>query len=238
MIIAIDGPAGSGKSTIAKLVAARLGFTYLDTGAMYRAVAWRALENGVDMTEPLSEASLKALGAIASEEEIRFVRRPGETQASQVFINDRDVSAEIRTPTVDKAVSPVSAQEVVRAALVKQQRKIGLACDTVMEGRDIGTVVFPEAELKVFLTACPEERAQRRTIQNASRQGLFFDEDVYEQTLASIISRDAYDSTRPTSPLKAAADSIEIDSTGMAIETVVKYVIDLVEDIRGMPAEQ
>ncbi|MCL2883665.1 MAG: (d)CMP kinase [Coriobacteriia bacterium] len=238
MIIAIDGPAGSGKSTIAKLVAARLGFTYLDTGAMYRAVAWRALENDVDMTEPLSEASLKALGVIASEEEIRFVRRPGETQASQVFINDRDVSAEIRTPTVDKAVSPVSAQEVVRAALVKQQRKIGLACDTVMEGRDIGTVVFPEAELKVFLTACPEERAQRRTIQNASRQGLFFDEDVYEQTLASIISRDAYDSTRPTSPLKAAADSIEIDSTGMAIETVVKYVIDLVEDIRGMPAEQ
>ena len=229
MIIAIDGPAGSGKSTIAKLVAHRLGFAYLDTGAMYRAVACRAVEEGLDLNDPLSAETIAAIGEIAQNEEISFGYLAGEAVASQIFIDGKDVTEQIRSPQADRAVSPVSADAGVRQALIKQQHTIGSSRDTVMEGRDIGTVVFPDAELKIFLTASPEERAQRRTIQNAARQGLSFDEDEYEKTLADILRRDEYDSSRQLSPLLAAADSIELDSTGQTIEHVVSSIVKLAQ---------
>jgi len=232
LIIAIDGPAGSGKSTIAKLVARRLGFAYLDTGAMYRAVAWLSLDKGIDVSDPLSADSVEAILAIARSEPISFGYQAGEPLPSQVFIGGRDVTVEIRTAEVDRAVSSVSAIAEVRAALVVQQRRFGSENDTVMEGRDIGTVVFPEAELKVFLTASAEERAQRRTIQNAERKGTSFDEAEYASVLADIQRRDRYDSTRAVSPLAAANDSVILDSTGLCITEVVSRVVELAEERR------
>ncbi|MCL1879916.1 MAG: (d)CMP kinase [Actinomycetia bacterium] len=233
MIIAIDGPAGSGKSTVAKLVAQRLGFAYLDTGAMYRAVAWRAVQDGLDLSEPLAASALERIRVIAAEEAIDFGYLPGEPVASQVFIGGQDVSVQIRTPEADRAVSPVSADPGVRQALTSQQRNIGRSRDTVMEGRDIGTVVFPDAELKVFLTASAEERAQRRAIQNAARQGTSFSEQEYERILADIQRRDNYDSSREVAPLAAATDSVELDTTGTTIERVVQQIVDLAGQKQG-----
>jgi len=232
MIIAIDGPAGSGKSTVAKLVATRLGFTYLDTGAMYRAVACQALAGNIDLTEPLSAASTERIVAIAETQPIAFAFSGDKTPPSRVLINGRDVTESIRTPAVDRAVSPVSAEPGVRQALTEQQRRFGLANNTVMEGRDIGTVVFPSAELKIFLTASPEERAHRRTLQNAEREGRDFDEAEYEAILADINRRDAYDSSREAAPMVAADDSVVLDSTEMTIEQVVDTIVGLAEQRR------
>ncbi|MDR2108859.1 MAG: (d)CMP kinase [Coriobacteriales bacterium] len=230
MIIALDGPAGSGKSTVAKLVATRLGFAYLDTGAMYRSVAWRALEEGLELNPPLPDESIQAMRRIAADEPITFGYLPGRATPSQVFINGREVTTQIRTPATDVAVSPVSAEPGVRAALTEQQRVIGHAGDTVMEGRDIGTVVFPDAELKVFLTATAEERAHRRYQQNVEKarsagqdyNGL--DEDAI---LADIQRRDTADSTRAAAPLVAAADSVLLDTTELTIDEVVERIIAL-----------
>jgi cytidylate kinase len=220
MIIAIDGPAGSGKSTVAKLVAGQLGFAYLDTGAMYRAVAVLAVEQNLDLSDN------KALANLATSAKISFGYLPGEPLPSQVFINGQDVTAAIRTPAIDVAVSPVSATAEVRTALVEQQRIIGAAQDTVMEGRDIGTVVFPNAELKVYLTASPEARAARRTAQNAQRHGA--DEQLSEaEVLADIKRRDKYDSERAVAPLKPAEDSIELDTTDLSIDQVCQRIITL-----------
>jgi cytidylate kinase len=227
MIIAIDGPAGSGKSTVAKLAARRLGFAYLDTGAMYRAVAWRALAQRIDLSEPLSEVSKERIRAIARIEPIRFGFTRGDPLPSQVLINDEDVTAQIRTPQTDKAVSPVSADPGVREALTEQQRDFGREYDTVMEGRDIGTVVFPDAELKVFLTASAEERARRRATQNAAKVGR--DAATAEETaiiLADLLRRDRYDSSREVAPLVPAPDSWELDSTDMTIDEVVAAIVD------------
>lgn len=218
MIIAIDGPAGSGKSTVAKLVAQKLGFAYLDTGAMYRAVAWRALKLGVDLTD---EA---ALTAIATNDPIRFGYHAGEVLPSEVFIANEEVTKEIRTPETDVAVSPVSATPGVRLALVAQQQRIGALQDTVMEGRDIGTVVFPGAELKVFLTATPEVRAERRFKQNVRRFGAKAEAMSQEEILADIIRRDTYDSEREHSPLKAADDALVLDTSSMSIDEVVDWI--------------
>ena len=146
MIIAIDGPSGAGKSTVAKAVAKKLGFSCLDTGAMYRAVAWRALQDGVPFDDDA------ALGRLARTHDIAFGHDPGDPAPKSVSIGGEDVTRAIRTAEIDRAVSPVSAAPSVREALVGQQRRIGRAGDYVVEGRDIGTVVFPEAEVKVFLT--------------------------------------------------------------------------------------
>lgn len=220
MIIAIDGPAGSGKSTVARLVAEKLGFAFLDTGAMYRAVAWRALERGLALDD---EA---ALTRIATDEEIRFGYLAGEHLPSEVFINEENVTEQIRSPEADLAVSPVSATLGVRTALVAQQRRMGAEQDIVMEGRDIGTVVFPEAEVKVFLTASPEVRAERRYKQNAERldSGAKGELMSQEQILADIIRRDKYDSERQYSPLKPAADALILDTSDMSIEAVVEWI--------------
>ena len=220
MIIAIDGPAGSGKSTVAKRAAQKLGYAYLDTGAMYRAVAWRALETGTKLDDAA------ALTMLATNEPIRFGYEHNEPLPSKVFIADIDVTREIRTPEVDKAVSPVSAEVGVRKALVAQQQKIGSEQDTVMEGRDIGTAVFPHAELKVFLTATPEVRAKRRLEQNVERFGKDAEKQSREEVLAEIIRRDTYDSEREASPLRAADDALQLDTSYMTIEEVVDWIVE------------
>lgn len=197
-IIAIDGPAGSGKSTVAKAVAAQLGWSFLDTGAMYRAVTCEALTRGIDLDDAL------AMGHLAREVEI--------TTLPRVTVNGRDVEDEIRTGPVNVAVSTVAANPLVRSAMVVRQRKWADAqpVGTVVEGRDITTVVFPDASLKVFLTASPEERARRRG----------------DESAASLTRRDHADSTREASPLRQASDALVLDTTGRSVEEVAKEIIE------------
>ena len=215
MIVAIDGPSGAGKSTVAKAVAKELGFSCLDTGAMYRAIAWQALQNGVSLDD---EA---ALGEIARTYDIAFGHVEGDPVPKRVFIGDAEVTDAIRTAEIDRAVSPTSAAPSVRAALLDQQRRIGNGGDYVVEGRDIGTVVFPDAAVKVFLTASDEERAHRRVRQNVDRGIGSID---YEEVLADLRRRDAADSSRATAPLRAAEDAVQIDSTSHYIEEVIDQI--------------
>lgn len=215
MIIAIDGPSGAGKSTVAKAVASDLGFSCLDTGAMYRSIAWQALHDGADLNDG------QALGVIAREKQIEFESEPGNPVPSVVRIGGVDVSQAIRTAEIDRSVSAASAHPEVREALLGQQRRIGLAGNYVVEGRDIGTVVFPDAEAKVFLTASTEERARRRVVQNDQRGVGSTD---YDEVLADIMHRDEYDSSRDMAPLRAAADAISIDSTSFSVEEVVARI--------------
>lgn len=218
MIIGIDGPAGAGKSTIAKLIAKELGFSCLDTGAMYRSIAWKALQEGVALDD------VDALGKIAVENEIEFTFDDDADRSQHVFIGGQEVTTVIRTPEVDKAVSPVSAAPSVREALLVQQRRIGSKGNYVVEGRDICTTVFPNAEVKVFLTASAEERARRRMAQNEARG---MTDETFEEILADIIRRDEADSTRAVSPLRQAEDATLVDSSDMTIEEVVKTICDL-----------
>lgn len=218
MIIAIDGPSGAGKSSVAKAVAGKLGFSCLDTGAMYRAVAWQALKDGVSLEDG------SALGEIARTYPIEFGCVPGEVLPKTVSIGGVDVTNAIRSAEIDKAVSPVSAEPLVREALVEQQQRIGHGGNYVVEGRDIGTVVFPDAEVKVFLTASDEERAHRRLRQNADRGVGSID---FNEVLADIRRRDEYDSNRAMSPLKPAEDAVHIDSTAFYIEDVIEQICDL-----------
>ena len=221
MILAIDGPAGAGKSTVSKMVAQQLGFTCLDTGAMYRAVAWRAVADGVALDDA------QALGRIAREVPISFDYEPGNLSPTAVYIGGNDVTLAIRTAEIDKAVSPVSAEPLVRKALVSQQQRIGASGNYVVEGRDIGTVVFPDAQLKIYLFASAEERARRRVAQNAERGVGLTD---YDAVLADIIRRDDYDSSRASSPLKPAEDAVMLDSTKLSIEEVVEKICDLARE--------
>ena len=220
MIIAIDGPAGSGKSTVAKRVARALGFHYLDTGAMYRAVAYRVVSQGC---APDDEA---AAVRVVTTEEIGFGHEPGEPLPSRVFIGGEDVSEAIRAPEVDDAVSAVARMRHVREAMVAQQRHLAQTSDIVVEGRDIGTVVFPDAALKVYLTASPEERARRRAAQQVA-SGLSVDED---EVRAALLRRDAADESRDHSPLSAARDAVRLDTTGMTLDEVVNAVAALAEE--------
>jgi CMP/dCMP kinase len=198
-VVAIDGPAGAGKSTVARAVADRLGFTYLDTGAMYRAVALVAQERGV---EP---------GTIASSLKIE----PGE----RIRVDGRDVTDEIRAPAVSEAASRVAADPAVRQAVAAEQRRLLERGDWVAEGRDIGTVVAPDAAVKVFLTADPAERARRR----AAELGLDPARVLAEQTI-----RDERDRTRAHSPLEPAVGAVEIDSTALSLDRVVERIVELV----------
>lgn len=218
MIVAIDGPSGAGKSTVAKAVAKKLGFSCLDTGAMYRAIAWSALQDGT----PLDDG--EACGRIAREREISFGHVEGDPTPRRVFVGGTEVTDAIRTAEIDRAVSPVSAHPEVRTALVEQQQRIGAAGDYVVEGRDIGTVVFPDAAVKVFLTASDEERAHRRVRQNVDRGVGSID---FDEVLADLRRRDEHDSSRATAPLRPAEDAVRIDSTG-------RYIEDIIEEICGM----
>lgn len=222
MIVAIDGPAGAGKSSVAKTVAKRLGFHYLDTGAMYRACALRAMVLGVALNDA------EGVARIAASEPIEFRYREGDVLPSIVTIGGHDVTHEIRTPEVDGAVSAVAATPAVRAAMVVQQREIAAHDNCVVEGRDIGTTVFPDAELKVFVTADPEVRARRRAEQNVGRNmGADFD-----AVFAAILARDEADSTREVAPLTQATDAVVVDTTSLTFEQVVDRVVSLVEERR------
>lgn len=221
MIVAIDGPSGAGKSTVAKAVAKKLGFSCLDTGAMYRSIAWLACERGVDLHDD------EALGKIAREAKIVFSHVEGDPIPKQVFIDDNDVTDAIRTKEIDKAVSPTSASPSVREAMLEQQRRIARSGDYVIEGRDIGTVVFPDADVKVFLTASDEERAHRRLRQNVDRGIGSID---YDEILADLKRRDEYDSSREVAPLRAAEDAVIMDSTDLYIENVIDGICDLVKE--------
>ncbi len=224
MIIAIDGPSGAGKSTVAKAVAKKLGFSCLDTGAMYRAIAWQAVADGVPFDDDA------ALGQVARTHEIAFGHVEGDPVPKRVFIGGIEVTDAIRTAEIDRAVSPVSAAPSVREALVEQQRRIGRAGDYVVEGRDIGTVVFPEAPVKVFLTASDEERAHRRVRQNVDRGIGSID---YDEVLADLRRRDEIDSSRATSPLRPADDAVRLDSTGRYIEDVIDEICALADEARA-----
>ena len=224
MIIAIDGPSGAGKSTVAKAAAKKLGFNCLDTGAMYRAIAWNALSHGLALDD---EA---ALGEVASTKEISFGHVEGDPVPRRVFIDGVEVTDAIRTAQVDRAVSSVSAHPAVREALVDQQRRIGRAGDYVVEGRDIGTVVFPEAPVKVFLTATDEERAMRRVRQNEQRGVGSVD---FEEVLADLRRRDEADSSRAASPLVAAEDAVKLDSTGFTADEIIDRIVALADEARS-----
>ncbi len=221
MIIAIDGPSGAGKSTVSVQVAERLGFSCLDTGAMYRCVAWFAVQEGVALDD------VERLGDIALTKPIRFIHEAGNPKPVGVTIDGIEATREIRTAEVDRAVSAVSAVPAVRRALVAQQQAIGAEGDYVVEGRDIGTAVFPDAACKVFLTASDEVRAQRRVEQNRQRGVGSTD---YETVLQDILRRDELDSKREASPLAAAADAVTIDSSSMTFQQVVDEICRLARE--------
>ena len=218
MIVAIDGPSGAGKSSVAKAVATQLGFNCLDTGAMYRAIAWLALERNVSLDDA------RALEDIARTQDISFGHVAGDPVPRRVFIGEYEVTNAIRTAEIDRSVSKVAAVSGVREALVDQQRRIGNTGNYVVEGRDIGTVVFPHAALKVFLTASNEERARRRVLQNEQRG---IGSVNYEEVLADIVARDMLDSSRESSPLCAAADAIHMDSTDKPMDVVISDICEL-----------
>lgn len=217
-IIAIDGPAGSGKSTIGKLLADHLNYLFVDTGVMYRAVTLAALQQGIDAKD---EALVSDL---AGEIEIALQTPTVEDgRDCDVLIDDNDVTWDIRSAEVDAHVSIVSAYPEVRRILSMKQRQIGLQGDVVMMGRDIGTVILPDADLKIYLDASVEERANRRFTERISRS-----EDVeYEPILEALLERDSIDSTRDVAPLKPADDAIVIDTDGYSIEEVFLKILEL-----------
>ena len=208
MVIAIDGPAGAGKSSVARAAAERLGFTYLDTGAMYRAVAYWASTLHLDPARVAHGTRIEV----------------GE----RVVLDGHDLTQHIREPWVSEAASRVSADPAVREALVEQQRRILREGDWVAEGRDIGTVVAPDAEVKVFLTADPEERARRRAAELGTDA---------ESVLADLLERDARDSQRAYAPLVPAADAVPLDSTGLSLEEVVDQILTLAVEAREIEGE-
>lgn len=212
--IAIDGPAASGKSTTAREVARRLGYLYIDSGAMYRAVTLMALRAGVSTSEDEKVADIAA--------EIKISFRPNE-ERTEIYVNGEDVSRDIRTPQITANINPVAANFRVREILVEKQQELGKSGGVVMDGRDITTVVFPDAELKIFMNASPEERANRRVSELAGKK-LSAD---YNAVLSSIKERDTADFTRAHGPLKQAADAVVIDTTLKSIEDQCREIYDL-----------
>ena len=216
LVIAIDGPAASGKSTTAKLVASRLGYTYIDTGAMYRAVTLVALGAGIDPSDQ------KGVEEVASHLSIYF--RRADDGSLRTFVDDEDVSIAIRGPDVTASVSMVSSWSGVREAMFKLQREMSRKGGVVMDGRDIGTVVFPDADLKIFMVADIATRAKRRKndlVGWGTKQSV-------ERVAQDLERRDQFDSNRGVSPLRTAADAVEIDTSGLSIEEQVERVLEMV----------
>jgi len=211
LIIAIDGPSGAGKGTISRTLAAELGYRHIDTGAMYRAVGWKARLEGIALDDEEGVAGLARRASVIVEN-------------GAVEIDGHDVTRAIRTPEVDKIAASVARLPKVRQVLVERQRELGARGGIVMEGRDIGTVVFPAADVKIYLDASPEERARRRASDTAHSGSQAGPAAVAE----AIAARDRSDSTRAASPLTLASDAVRIDTTGMPIEAVVAHVMGLV----------
>lgn len=214
--IAIDGPASAGKSTVAKLVAHRLGYVYCDTGAMYRAVTWAALKRGVKLDDNL------ALEEMVAEIKISFT--PSD-EGQRVYVDQDEVTDDIRLPEIANNVSTVAAQLSVREALTKRQQEIAFKGGIVMDGRDIGTTVLPDAQVKIFLVASVKERALRRFKENKAK-GIMADLEQLEQEIAE---RDRKDSTRAVSPLVQAADAVKVDTTMLSIEQVVAKIMGIIQ---------
>ena len=217
LIIAIDGPSGAGKSTLGRRLARELGLLYIDTGAMYRAVALAAAAAGVEVSDAAAVAAV-ARGA--------SIRLEGDPDALRVTLDGRDVSDEIRGEGVGHAASVVSAIPEVRRELVRRQREMGEGRGVVLDGRDIGTVVFPSADVKFFLTAVPEERARRRLDEERTRERA----QSFAETLADINERDRRDSTRDDSPLRIADDAVVIDTTELSIDEVFRRMLQVVRE--------
>ncbi len=211
LIIAIDGPSGVGKGTVSRTLAERLGYRHVDTGAMYRAVAWLALARGTALDDEAGVTRLAREAAV-------------EIDGGQVRAGGTDVTREIRTPAIDRAATAVARMPGVRAALVERQRALGRNGGVVMEGRDIGTVVFPDADVKIFLDASPEERARRRAADPAHGGG----PQRLAEVATELATRDRMDRTRATSPLMLADDAVQVDTTGVPVDEVVERVLEIV----------
>lgn len=221
VVVAVDGPSGTGKSSVAKELARQLGASYLDTGAMYRIVTLWVLRAGVDLTDS---------AAIAAASEQVPMSVSSDPDAQTALLAGEDVSVPIRGAEVTGAVSAVSAVPAVRERLVRQQRVLAETSGAVVvEGRDIGTVVLPDADVKIYLTASAQARAQRRNAQNVSGGGA----DEYERVLADVQRRDHLDSTRAVSPLRPAEDAVEVDTSDMTQDQVVAHLLDLVRTRAG-----
>jgi cytidylate kinase len=222
IIIAIDGPAASGKSTTARRVAEKLGYLYIDTGAMYRAITWRVLNEHIDPSnaEEVSRISEKI-----------HIRLETDNSSLKVYVDGKDVTREIRLPEVTQASSAVSSYPRVREVMIREQRLVGNEKGVVLDGRDIGTVVFPQAELKIYMIADTKVRAKRRALE-LQEQGFSFDVETLEK---EIEIRDRKDSTRQMSPLQKAADAIELDTSLLSIEEQVEFVMAKVYEIIEKP---
>jgi cytidylate kinase len=212
LIVAIDGPAGAGKSTVAKRLAKELGYTYMDTGAMYRAFAWKARQGGVDLEDE------EKLREVLRRTNVELLDREG---TPRVLLDGRDVTSEIRTPELSQWASKISALGPVRERMVELQRAMGARGGMVVEGRDIGTVVFPQAEVKIFLTAGPEERAKRRfaELQSQGKQVSL------DETMEEMKERDRRDQERALAPLRRAEDAVAIDSTAYGVDEVMERIM-------------
>jgi cytidylate kinase len=208
IVVAIDGPSGAGKSTVARLLAERLGYLYIDTGAMFRTVALAVKRANI------SPEDEEALAALCRGLEISFERREG---AYRVLANGEDVSEAIRTPEISLLTSRISMKKAVREVLLHEQRRMGQSGNVVLEGRDIGSVVFPDAEVKFFLSASPEERGKRRFLELKAKG----DKVSLEQTIAEVAARDAQDEQREHAPLRMADDALLVDSDGISVEDVL-----------------
>ena len=219
--VAIDGPAGAGKSTIAKKVSERLGYIYVDTGALYRAVALACIKEGVSIGEP------EQVEALLPKLDIRIIFFNGE---QHILLNDNDVSEAIREENVSMAASRVSALPAVRAFLLELQRSFSKTDNVIMDGRDIGTVVLPNAQVKIFLTASPEIRARRRVLQLQEKG----QETDFDKILFDIVQRDYNDTHRATAPLKAAENAVTVDTTEMSFDEVVERIMEIIKEIAAL----
>ena len=217
LVIAIDGPSGVGKGTVARAIANQLGYRHVDSGAMYRAVGWKALRDGVPLDDDAAAAALAAAARI-------------EVSDARVTIDGVDVTREIRTPEIDRAAAAVARLPRVRRVLVEQQRAMGANGGIVMEGRDIGTVVFPAADVKLYLDASPEERARRRA-SDPAHTGV---PAAVSEVATLLTQRDQLDRTRAVSPLYTAADALVVDTTGKSVDDVVRDVLRVVDAKRRL----